>query len=72
MDITMPEMNGIEAVRTICQEDPQAKIIICSAMGQRTHVVEAVEAGAKTLSLNPLNLQRLLRWPMPSPEAEKM
>lgn len=60
MDITMPEMNGIEAVRTICQEDPQAKIIICSAMGQRTHVVEAVEAGAKNFIIKPFEPAKII------------
>jgi two-component system chemotaxis response regulator CheY len=46
MDITMPEMEGIEAVRLIRNGDPSAKIIICSAMGQQLMVVQAIQAGA--------------------------
>lgn len=60
MDITMPEMNGIEAVRSICQEDPDAKIIICSAMGHKTHVVEAVEAGAKNFIIKPFESHKVI------------
>ena len=47
MDITMPEMDGIQALKKIKEEDPSATIIMCSAMGQQKMVVEAIEAGAK-------------------------
>src|SRR5690606_40425833 len=47
MDITMPEMSGLEAVREIKRENPNAKVIMCSAMGQQKVVVESIEAGAK-------------------------
>jgi two-component system chemotaxis response regulator CheY len=60
MDITMPEMNGIEAVKAIREEDPKAKIIICSAMGQKTYVVEAIEAGAKNFILKPFDADKIL------------
>lgn len=60
MDITMPEMNGIQAVRTIKKEDPQARIVMCSAMGQKTHVLEAVEAGAKNFIIKPFESQKVL------------
>ena len=46
MDIVMPDMGGIDAVREITRFDPQAKILMCSAMGQQALVVEAIQAGA--------------------------
>lgn len=60
MDLTMPEMQGIEAVRTIIAFDPQAKIIICSAMGQQAMVVEALTAGAKNFLVKPFLPDRLI------------
>lgn len=60
MDITMPEMNGIEAVKAIRADDPKAKIIICSAMGQKAYVVEAIEAGAKNFILKPFDADKIL------------
>jgi two-component system chemotaxis response regulator CheY len=47
MDIIMPEMGGIEAVKKIMEIDPQARILMCSAMGQQALVLEAIQAGAK-------------------------
>lgn len=60
MDITMPEMNGIDAVKVITKEDPQAKIVMCSAMGQKAHVLEAVQAGAKNFIIKPFESQKVL------------
>lgn len=60
MDITMPEMNGIEAVREIVKEYPKAKIIMCSAMGQQRLIVEAIEAGAKDFIVKPFDEGRVL------------
>ncbi len=59
MDITMPEMNGIEAVKEILEEFPQAKVIMCSAMGQQKVVVEAIEAGAKDFVVKPFDEVRV-------------
>ncbi|MFC0298148.1 response regulator [Geobacillus jurassicus] len=60
MDITMPIMNGIEAVRAIKEIDPGAKIIICSALGQQRMVVEAIEAGAADFIVKPFEETRVL------------
>jgi two-component system chemotaxis response regulator CheY len=53
IDLIMPEMGGIEAVKRIMEIDPQAKIIICSAMGQQALVVEAMQAGARDFIIKP-------------------
>lgn len=55
MDITMPEMNGIDAVKKIVDFDKDAKIIMCSAMGQDNMVKESVIAGAKDFIVKPFN-----------------
>lgn len=53
MDISMPDSNGIEGVKGILEKDPNAKIIMVSAMGQKTHVLEAMRCGAKHFILKP-------------------
>lgn len=53
MDITMPEMDGIEAVRQIKELDANAKIIMCSAMGYQEKVVDAITAGALDFIIKP-------------------
>ncbi|MHC1721116.1 MAG: response regulator [Clostridiaceae bacterium] len=53
MDITMPGMDGIEALKTIIDIDPSAKVIMCSAMGQQAMVEEAMSAGAKGFVIKP-------------------
>lgn len=60
MDITMPDMDGITAVKEILKIDPQAKIIMCSAMGQVDKVKAAVMAGAKSFLVKPLQPERVL------------
>ncbi|GER68591.1 chemotaxis protein CheY [Weizmannia acidilactici] len=60
MDITMPEMTGIEAVKAIIREFPDAKIIICSALGQQKLVVESIESGAKDFIVKPFDEVRVL------------
>ena len=60
MDIVMPEMGGIEAVREICRENPEARILMCSAMGQQALVVEAIQAGAKDFVVKPFQPSRVL------------
>ena len=60
MDIVMPEMDGIEAVRNIIKTDPAAKVLMCSAMGQQPLVVEALEAGAKDFIIKPFQPAKVL------------
>ena len=60
MDIVMPDMGGIDAVREIIKEDPQARILMCSAMGQQALVVEAIQAGAKDFVVKPFQASRVL------------
>ena len=60
MDIVMPEMGGIEAVRRIVQVDPGARIIMCSAMGQQALVIEAIQAGARDFVIKPFQAARVL------------
>jgi two-component system chemotaxis response regulator CheY len=60
MDIVMPDMGGIDAVREICKSDPHAKILMCSAMGQQALVVEAIQAGAKDFVVKPFQPSRVL------------
>ncbi len=66
MDITMPDMQGIDAVREILAFDPKAKILMCSAMGQRQMVLEAMKSGAKDFIVKPFQKERILdaisRW----------
>lgn len=60
MDITMPEMDGIEAVKAIKSFDPSAKIVMCSAMGQQSMVMDAIKAGAKDFIVKPFQADRVL------------
>jgi len=60
MDIIMPEMGGIEAVKKIMESDSQARILMCSAMGQQALVLEAIQAGAKDFVVKPFQPSRVL------------
>ena len=60
MDITMPEMEGIEALRLIRGTDPGAKVIMCSAMGQQRLIVEAIQSGARDFIVKPFQSDRVL------------
>ena len=59
-DITMPEMDGIQAVREIKNIDKDAKIVMCSAMGQQAMVIEAIQAGAKDFIVKPFQADRVI------------
>jgi two-component system chemotaxis response regulator CheY len=60
MDITMPEVDGISAVRGIKKLDPSANVIMCSAMGQQSMVLEAIQAGAKDFIVKPFKADRVV------------
>ena len=60
LDITMPEMNGLEAMRRIFEIDVAAKIIICSAIGQQSLIVDAINSGIKDFIVKPFKPERLL------------
>ena len=60
MDITMPEMDGIEALKKIKASDPNASIIMCSAMGQQAMVIESIQSGAKDFIVKPFQVDRVL------------
>lgn len=60
MDITMPEMDGIQAVKEIKKINNDAKIVMCSAMGQQAMVIEAIQAGAKDFIVKPFNADRVI------------
>lgn len=60
MDITMPEMDGITALKEIKQINPNATVIMCSAMGQQAMVIDAIQAGAKDFIVKPFQADRVL------------
>ena len=60
MDITMPEMDGIQALREIKKVDPNASVIMCSAMGQQAMVIESIQSGAKDFIVKPFQADRVL------------
>ena len=60
MDITMPEMDGIQALKKIKEQDPGATVIMCSAMGQQAMVIESIQAGAKDFIVKPFQADRVI------------
>lgn len=60
MDITMPDMDGIQALKKIREMTPDAKVVMCSAMGQQAMVIEAIQAGAKDFIVKPFQPERVL------------
>ncbi len=60
MDITMPVMDGIAAVRELKKMDSDAKVVMCTALGQRAMVLEAIKAGAKDFIVKPFKNERVL------------
>jgi two-component system chemotaxis response regulator CheY len=60
LDITMPEKDGLAALREIIAMDPQARVVMCSALGQETKVLEAIKAGAKDFVVKPFQPDRVL------------
>jgi two-component system, chemotaxis family, chemotaxis protein CheY len=60
MDLVMPDMGGIDALREIMRRDPGARVLVCSAMGQQALVVEAIRAGARDFVVKPFQTERVL------------
>ncbi len=60
MDMVMPDMDGIAAVKQIVAMDPTARIVMCTSMGQQQLVVEAVQAGAKSFITKPFQPPKIL------------
>ena len=60
MDITMPDMDGIQALKKIKEIDANANVIMCSAMGQQAMVIEAIQSGAKDFIVKPFQAERVL------------
>ncbi|HEY3176146.1 MAG TPA: response regulator [Candidatus Polarisedimenticolia bacterium] len=61
MDIVMPELDGIEATREILRQDPQARIVMCSALGQEALVIESISAGARDFIVKPFTPEKVIR-----------
>jgi two-component system chemotaxis response regulator CheY len=60
MDITMPEKDGIAALKEILAADPAAKVVMCSALGQEAKVIESIRSGAKDFVVKPFQQDRVL------------
>ena len=61
MDITMPNMDGLEALKAIRAADGNANVVMCSAMGQETMVIDAIRSGAKDFIVKPFKAERVLK-----------
>lgn len=61
MDITMPVMDGLEALRRLKEIDPGVQVVMCSAMGQETMVVDALKLGAKDFIVKPFKPDRIMK-----------
>jgi two-component system chemotaxis response regulator CheY len=59
MDITMPEMDGLEAIKAIMDIDTDAQVVVCSAMGQQKMVIQAIDAGAEDFIVKPFKKDRV-------------
>jgi two-component system chemotaxis response regulator CheY len=60
MDIVMPEQNGIEALKQIVAFDPRARVVICSALGQESLIIEALDAGARDFIVKPFKPAKVI------------
>ena len=60
MDITMPELDGLAALKQIREADPAARVVMCSAMGQQSMVIESIQAGARDFIVKPFQPERVL------------
>ena len=60
LDITMPEKDGLSALREIIEHDPTARVVMCSALGQESKVLESIKLGAKDFVVKPFQADRVL------------
>lgn len=60
MDITMPRMDGIQALQEIIKADPQARVIMCSALGQQKLIIQSIQLGAKDFIVKPFKPERIV------------
>jgi two-component system, chemotaxis family, chemotaxis protein CheY len=60
MDVVMPEMSGIDALQKILKIDPEARIVVCSALGQKHLIIDAIQAGAKDFIVKPFKKEQVL------------
>lgn len=60
LDITMPEMDGLQAIKELRKEFPKAKVVMCSAMGQQAMVIEAIQSGASDFIVKPFEHARVM------------
>ncbi len=60
LDITMPEKDGIAALKDIMELDPSAKVVMCSALGQESKVLESIKLGAKDFVVKPFQPDRVI------------
>jgi len=60
MDITMPEMDGLQALKALIQIDPNARVAMCTAMGQQNMVIEALKSGARDFVVKPYDATRVM------------
>lgn len=61
MDITMPNMDGLQALKKIREGDPNAKVVMCTAMGQESMVVDAIKSGARDFVVKPFDAKRIVK-----------
>ena len=60
MDITMPVMNGLQALRGIKRRDPKARVVMCSALGQQRYIIRAIQLGARDFIVKPFRQERIV------------
>ena len=60
LDITMPEMDGLQALKAIRQAFPDINCVMCSAMGQQAMVIDAIQSGAKDFIVKPFQADRVI------------
>jgi two-component system chemotaxis response regulator CheY len=60
LDITMPKMDGLTTLRKMLELNPQAKIVMCSALGQQQLIIQAIQAGAKDFIVKPFRPERVI------------